>query len=72
MKKNCLLGLLLNLLTVVGMAQTKTVTLDYYFNHEFKKGADGKFTSTRFHYMWDEKEQSGYSIWGNIFKKDGF
>lgn len=72
MKKNCLLGLLFSVLISVVNAQTKTVTLDYFFNHEFKKGADGKFTSTRFHYMWDDKESSGYSIWGDLFKKDGF
>ena len=72
MKRSWLLGLSVSLLSVAGMAQSKTVTLDYYYNHEFKKGSDGKFNTTRFHYMWEDKEQSGYSIWGDIFKKDGF
>jgi len=48
------------------------VTLDYYFNHEYKKGKDGKFTTERFHYMWEDVAESGYSKWGDVFKKDGF
>ena len=72
MKKNCLLLLSLSLLSIAGIAQSKTVTLDYYFNHEFKKGGDGKFNTTRFHYLWEDKESSGYSILGDIFKKNGF
>ena len=72
MKKNFLLGMACCLMAMAGGAQTKTVTLDYFFNHEFKKGADGKFTSERFHYLWDEKASSGYSFWGDVFKKDGF
>ena len=72
MKKMQLLTFALTLLTIVGIAQTKTVTLDYYFNHEFKKTKDGKFTAERFHYTWEDKDQSGYSGWGEVFKKDGF
>ena len=72
MKKMQLLTFALTLLTIVGIAQTKTVTLDYYFNHEFKKNKDGKFTAERFHYTWEDKDQSGYSGWGEVFKKDGF
>ena len=72
MKKNHVLIFALTLLTIAGIAQTKTITLDYYFNHEFKKSKDGKFTSERFHYMWEDKDQSGYSNWGDVLKKDGF
>ena len=72
MKKYYSITLALCVLSIVGIAQTKTVTLDYYYNHEFKKGSDGKFNTTRFHYMWEDKEQSGYSNWGEVFKKDGF
>jgi unsaturated rhamnogalacturonyl hydrolase len=72
MKKNYLLAGALGLLSVAGMAQTKTVTLDYYFNHEFKKDKAGQFTAERFHYLWEDRDQSGYSKWGEVFKKDSF
>ncbi|OCX54091.1 hypothetical protein BEL04_07430 [Mucilaginibacter sp. PPCGB 2223] len=47
------------------------VDLDCYFNHEFKKDKEGKFTSERFHYIWDEKDLNGYSNWGDAFIKYG-
>lgn len=72
MKKIQVLTFALTLLTIAGIAQTKMVALDYYFNHEFKKSKDGKFTSERFHYTWEDKDQSGYSNWGDILKKNGF
>ena len=72
MKKNFLVGMASCLLAIAGVAQTKTVTLDYFYNHEFKKGADGKFNSTRFHYLWEDKNESGYSNWGDVFVKNGF
>ncbi|RKR82461.1 hypothetical protein BDD43_2641 [Mucilaginibacter gracilis] len=49
-------------------AQT-VVTLDYFFNHEFRKTPAGEME--RFHYMWDEKDLSGYSNWGDAFVKNG-
>jgi len=52
-------------------AQTPVVTLDYYFNHEFKKDKAGNFTTERFHYIWDEKDLNGYSNWGDAFVKYG-
>ena len=45
------------------------VTLDYYFNHEVHKTSSGKIE--RFHYLWTEKANSGFSIFGNAFKKAG-
>ena len=54
------LGFALGLLSVTSNAQT--VTLDYYFNHETHKGQLG--TAERFHYLWEEKANSGYSILG--------
>jgi unsaturated rhamnogalacturonyl hydrolase len=50
------------------MAQKPTVTLDYYFNHEFHN-VDGKME--RFHYIWEEKDLNGYSNWGDAFIKYG-
>ena len=52
-------------------AQAPIVTLDYFFNHEFKKAADGTYTTERFHYMWEEKDLNGYSNWGDDFVKNG-
>ncbi len=48
---------------------TQTVTLDYYFNNEYKKNAAGEMV--RYHYTWEDKASSGFSIWGDIFRKNG-
>ena len=50
-------------------AQQKTVTLDYFFNNEYKKNADS--IKVRFHYIWEDKSINGYSIWGDIFTSKG-
>ena len=42
----------------------KTVLLDRYFNNERKNGA-------RFHYTWEDTENSGFSWWGQIFQDLG-
>ncbi|MGX5690627.1 glycoside hydrolase family 88 protein [Arcticibacter tournemirensis] len=47
----------------------KTVTLDCYFNNEWKKGPAGK--DVRFHYTWDDQANSGFWFWGNIFNYTG-
>lgn len=57
------------LLLMFTNATSQTVTLDYYFNHEFHAARDGK--TERFHYTWEDTTNSGYSIWGNIFRKNG-
>ncbi len=72
MKKKHLLGFTLCLLTMTCFSQTKTVKLDYYFNHEFKKDKAGQFTTERFHYLWEDQAESGYSKFGDVFKKEGF
>lgn len=63
----CLLGLLTGLSLV---ASAQTVTLDYFFNRETRKDKQGK--EIRFHYLWSEKANSGFSIFGDVFKKEGF
>ncbi len=50
--------------------QQKIVTLDYFFNNEFKKNALAELI--RFHYTWEDTAQSGYSKLGTIFKTKGF
>lgn len=47
----------------------KTVALDYYFNNEYKKGFDGQME--RFHYTWEDRMNSGYSVLGGIFNRVG-
>lgn len=47
----------------------KTVLLDRYFNSEKKKDAGGE--SNYWHYVWEEKSNPGFSMWGDIFKKYG-
>lgn len=56
------------ILSLAGI-QAQTVTLDYYFNCETKKDASGR--NQRFHYMWEDKTMTGFSIWGDVFKKLG-
>ena len=57
------------------MAQTgntgrrKTVVLDDYFNHEVKKDDNGR--DLVWHYKWDELDNGGYSVWGDIFQSFG-
>ncbi|MGV8880286.1 MAG: DUF4350 domain-containing protein [Sphingobacteriaceae bacterium] len=50
-------------------AQDKTVMLDYYFNNEYRKNAAGG--PERYHYTWEDHANSGFSLWGNIFRKNG-
>jgi predicted 3-demethylubiquinone-9 3-methyltransferase (glyoxalase superfamily) len=46
-------------------AGAQTVILDYYFNHEVHQDAAGK--QVRFHYLWNEKGNTGFSILGASF-----
>jgi len=47
----------------------KTVLLDNYFNHELRKDENGR--EQTWHYVWDELDINGYSIFGNAFKNFG-
>ena len=51
------------------IGKNKTVLLDYYFNHETQKDITG--TPIQFHYIWDEMDNGGYSMLGNVFNKFG-
>ena len=48
------------------VAQRPIVGLDNYFNHETNKK-----TGAVYHYTWDDQANSGYSQFGDIFKKKG-
>lgn len=58
----------MELLPTLNYGKEKTVLLDYYFNHEIRMDA-GK--PVRFHYIWEEQDNNGYSILGNVFHKYG-
>ncbi len=47
----------------------KTVTLDYYFNNEVKKDSTGQVAP--YHYKWEELPNSGFSLWGYLFRSVG-
>ncbi|MCZ4243326.1 glycoside hydrolase family 88/105 protein [Pedobacter punctiformis] len=46
-----------------------TVTVDNYFNNEFKDGPTG--SKIPFHYLWDEDDNNGFSLFGNVFNQAG-
>lgn len=56
-------------LPLVCLLKAQTVTLDYYFNNEYKKNAAGEMT--RFHYTWEDKANSGFSVLGEVFTRNG-
>ncbi|MEO6849139.1 MAG: DUF4350 domain-containing protein, partial [Mucilaginibacter sp.] len=47
----------------------QTVTLDYYFNHEVRVNKAAH--QERYHYTWEDTTMSGYSIFGEAFRKSG-
>ncbi|MHA4738379.1 glycoside hydrolase family 88 protein [Dyadobacter sp. MSC1_007] len=47
----------------------KTVGLDYYFNHESRKGLNGG--TEQFHYTWQDRMHSGFWLWGNTYRELG-
>jgi len=69
MKNLILITVSIILTSVFFTAKAQTVMLDYYFNHEVHKGKSGQ--QERFHYMWEDKENTGFSIFGDIFKSHG-
>jgi hypothetical protein len=67
MKVLFLVGVII--LTCCFDARAQIVTLDYYFNHEVHKDVSGKVE--RFHYMWEDKLNTGFSILGDVFRRNG-
>jgi len=47
----------------------KTVTVDNFFNHEFMAGPAGD--KIPFHYVWDEQDNNGFSLFGHVFNNAG-
>jgi hypothetical protein len=57
------------MLKIASYSYAQTVTLDTYFNHETHKTKTG---TERFHYLWNDEKDSGFSKWGSWFKDSGF
>jgi unsaturated rhamnogalacturonyl hydrolase len=47
----------------------KTVLLDYYFNNERRKDITGALV--RYHYTWEDRANSGFSLLGHLFRQYG-
>ncbi|MGH9819334.1 MAG: glycoside hydrolase family 88 protein [Pyrinomonadaceae bacterium] len=56
-------------LSGTSIGRGKTVLLDNYFNHETKKDENGR--AITWHYVWDEMDNGGFSIFGNAFQNYG-
>jgi hypothetical protein len=69
MKHKLFVVIILVCFIIAGRASGQTVTLDYYFNHETRIAKDGQ--TKRFHYMWDDTANTGFSIWGEILRSHG-
>lgn len=51
------------------IGQGKTVATDYYFNREFRKDWNGN--EEQFHYTWEDRQHSGFWVWGTTFRDLG-
>jgi lysophospholipase L1-like esterase len=51
------------------IGEGKTVLLDYFYNNEWKKNAQGKLV--RYHYVWEDTANSGFSDLGSRIAKFG-
>lgn len=51
----------------------RTVALDYYFNHEFRKSDTPQPGTTiePYHYTWEDRMHSGFWLWGSTFRELG-
>lgn len=68
--KNKIIACLTGILTIAHFTvSAQTVMLDYYFNHEVHANKSGQ--AERFHYMWEDKANTGFSILGDDFIKNG-
>lgn len=57
------------MLLVPFLINAQTITVDGYFNQESKKDKSGNLV--RFHYTWEDLENTGFSKFGESFKANG-
>ncbi|MBP1650544.1 MAG: glycosyl hydrolase family 88 [Bacteroidetes bacterium] len=55
----------IDLLAIPKTGKGLTITIDNFFNHEVRSNG------TTWHYVWDEMDNGGYSLWGEIFHNKG-
>ncbi|MES1159618.1 MAG: glycoside hydrolase family 88 protein, partial [Bacteroidota bacterium] len=53
----------------LALGKNRTVLLDYYFNNEHHKDLTGAMV--RYHYTWNDQANSGFSLFGNVFRSYG-
>ncbi len=56
-------------LPTLSTGKGKTILLDRYFNSEKRKDVTGR--DVYWHYVWEERSNSGFYTWGNIFERYG-
>ena len=56
-------------LAVSSLGKGRTVLLDYYYNNEHHKDITG--ANVRYHYTWEDQANSGFSLFGDIFRTYG-
>ncbi len=59
----------MDMVATLNIAKGKTILLDRYFNSEKRKDINGNLQY--WHYVWNEKSNSGFTSFGNIFEKFG-
>jgi unsaturated rhamnogalacturonyl hydrolase len=59
----------MEMLPTLKIGKGKTVMLDYFFNHELKKDVTG--TTVQHHYVWEQMDLNGYSLFGFVWNKYG-
>ena len=59
----------IEMLPTLSIGKGQTVLLDRYFNSEKRKNASGK--DVYWHYVWEERSNPGFSVWGNVFERYG-
>jgi len=57
-------------LPTLSLGKGRTVLLDYYFNNEHRRDITG--ANIRYHYVWEDQANSGFSLLGHIFQRHGF
>lgn len=58
----------IEIIPTLGIGRGKTVLLDNYFNNETRTDSSGTYPH---HYVWNQDEQNGFSLFGYIFNKYG-
>lgn len=63
------ISLVLAMLSVGLYVDAQNITLDNYYNQEVRKTTNGQVEN--YHYLWTDKEMSGFSILGETFLNNG-